>query len=201
MVGRAHAALSPSPFCPHCGLCGCHGFNLSATHSVEKRSPWWELALSRVCPRVPRDPAAFGGHEIPPKARCWHLSTEFPTGQRSGMQGAPGVGRWGGVGLELQELSPGGGALSPEAPEVSEVLQRAVVFAVSHGEDLHPGRRGRACAGGRRGLGPAPGVHPHRPQEPRADPHQGPGKTAPILGDLAPERSVPGIDIVLPQIK
>ena len=77
------------------------------------------MALSRACPCVPRDPAALGGRKTPPEARCWHLSTEFPTGQRLGMRGAPGVGRLGGVGLGLQELCSGRDALSPEAPEVS----------------------------------------------------------------------------------
>ena len=163
----SQTALSPSPFCPHRGLRGCHGFNALAILSVEKRSPRWELASSRVGPRVPRDSAALG--MSPPKVRCWRLSTEFPTGPWSRTWGALGVGRQGGArpAWGSRSCAPGGDPLSPEALEVSRwavgqaVVQgglwgRAalwpcvapgrlgaqagcVVFAVSHGEDLHPG--------------------------------------------------------------
>lgn len=103
----SHPALSPSPFCPHRGLRGCHGFHASAVLSVEKRSPRWELASSWVGPRVPRDSAALG--MSPPKVRCWHLSAEFPTGQWSRTWGALGVGGRAGQGL------PGAPGAAPQA--------------------------------------------------------------------------------------
>lgn len=43
-------------------------------------------------------------------------------------------------------------------------------------EDHHHGGRGGASTGGWGGVDAAPGIHPHRPQEPCPDVDQGQGK-------------------------
>lgn len=148
----SHTALSPSPFCPCRGLRGCHGFNASAILSVEKRTPRWELASSRVGPHVPRDSAALG--MSPPKARCWHLSTEFPTRQRSRTRGALGAGRQGRAGPARgsRSCAPGGDPLSPEALEVSRRARGGLWGRAALWPCVAPGRLGARAGCGLRSV-------------------------------------------------